>query len=168
MQVCPILFWIGVAADLLGIFFLAGPDFVPEGERLSRLLRRGENRVRRFLGRSPRAFVINAEAGSYITFGLSASGMVGPGPRVTTIDQKVEYLLRRDEAAQRDLNAFGDRVKRLEDESPGQVAKTEQELKEHVARELAAAHEKYRPLRQVGAILLVGGVVCLALATLLG
>jgi hypothetical protein len=59
-------------------------------------------------------------------------------------------------------------VERLEDESPRQLAQTEQELKEHVARELAAAREEYRPLRLAGAILLVVGLACVTLATLFG
>jgi hypothetical protein len=60
------------------------------------------------------------------------------------------------------------RARYLEAETPQQLAKARQEMQEHVARELAAAHERYRPLRQAGAILLLVGVVCLALATFLG
>jgi hypothetical protein len=89
MQASPVLFGIGVVADLLGLFFLAAPDFVPEGDRLSRWLRRAENRLRRLLGRQPRAFVMDAEAGSYTIFGARTSGMVRPGPYVTTTEEKV-------------------------------------------------------------------------------
>jgi hypothetical protein len=161
------LFWTGVVADLLGIFCLAGSDYVPWKDPISRWLRRIENRVRRLLGLPRRAFVLNAEAGSYAITGFSASGMVSPGADVTSLDEKVEYLVRRDQAAQRDLNALGRRVERLADELPRQLARSERELKDHVARALADADEKYRPLRQLGAFLFVVGVVCLALATAL-
>jgi hypothetical protein len=90
VQVCPALFVIGVAAELFGIFCLAAPDLVPWRAPVSRWLRRVENRVRRIFGRPPRAFVINAEAGSFIAAGFSASGMVSAGPHVTTIEQKVD------------------------------------------------------------------------------
>jgi hypothetical protein len=167
VQVCPALFWSGVAADLLGIFCLAAPDFVPEGPRISGWVGRAENSLRRLVGRQPRAYAMNAEAGSYTILGARTSGMVGPGPHVTTTEEKVEYLLRRDQASQSELDALAVRVRYLEAETPEQLAKAEQELKDHVARKLAAARVEYRPLRQLGAILFVFGVVCLALATFL-
>lgn len=110
---------------------------------------------------------MDAEAGSYTIFGARASGLVGPGHHVTTTEEKVEYLLQRDQASQGELDAIAMRVRYLEAETPEQLAKARQEMQEYVARELAAAHERYRPLRQAGAILLVLGLACVTLATLL-
>jgi hypothetical protein len=133
-----VLLVIGVASEFVGIVLLGFPDLLPGAIRLSVWLRRqgrrAANVIRRLAGRPPRAFVIDAEAGSYATFGFSASGMVGPGPDVTTIEDKIEYLLGRDQNAQRDLNALASRVAYLETESPKELAEARQEMEQHVAR----------------------------------
>ena len=84
-----------------------------------------------------------------------------------SLEDKVEYLRRRDQEAQRRLNEHDDRLDRIEAESPERLAELRGDMETHVAHELSAALEAYRPLRVVGTIALVIGLACVTLATLL-
>jgi len=84
-----------------------------------------------------------------------------------TLEQKVEYLLRRDEDAQRRANELEARLGRLESESPRRLAELREAMEEHVARELTAALEAYRPVRVAGTGALVLGLACVTAAALL-
>ena len=160
---------VGVVAEFVGIVCLGFPDFIPGATRLSRWLRgrsrRVENRLRRLVGLPLRPVVYQASIGGAITLGGSVSGVVGTS--ATTIEEKVEYLLRRDQDAQRQANELAERVGGLERETSRRLDEARQRMEAHVASELATAHEEYRPLRIVGTVALAIGLVCVTLATFL-
>jgi hypothetical protein len=165
------LYLIGVVAEFSGVVCLGFPDLLPDALRLSRWLgrqgRRAANTLRRLVGRPQRGDVhVGAAAGAITLTGGSIEAIVSTG--ATTIEEKVEYLLRRDHDAQRHVNALGERVSRLEAESPRALKEAQRGMEEHVASELAAAQDEYRPLRVVGTVLLVVGLVCTTVATFVG
>ncbi|HET7856754.1 MAG TPA: hypothetical protein VFL41_09895 [Gaiellaceae bacterium] len=84
----------------------------------------------------------------------------------TTLEGKVDYLMRRDQDSQM-FAALAERVNRLETESPQRLDELRRQMEGHVARELMAALEAYRPLRVVGTILLAVGLGSVTTATLL-
>jgi hypothetical protein len=160
---------VGVISEFAGIVLLGFPDFVPGAIRLSGWLRRQgrrtANRIRRLIGLKPRAVVHNVGAADAVGVSMSASAVVGTSE--TTLEGKVEYLLRRDQDAQRQANDFAWRVSRIEEESPERLAELRQQMEEHVARELTAALQVYRPLRVAGTIALATGLACVTTATFL-
>jgi hypothetical protein len=165
-----VLVVVGVVAEFAGIVLLGFPDFVPGALRLSdwlrRQTRRAVNRLGRLVGREPPGVVVSAGAALATGVALGARAIVSTG--ATTLEGKLEYLLRRDQDAQRQADEFAARLNRLEAESPRRLAETRQQMEEHVARELSAALEAYRPLRVAGTIALALGLACVTLATLLG
>lgn len=160
---------IGVVSEFAGIVLLGFPDFVPGAIRLSGWLgrhgRRGANRLRRLVGRSPRGVVHTAESGGVIVTGMSVTGVVSTS--ATTLEGKVDYLMRRDQDAQHMFDALAERVTRLEADSPRQLDEIRRQMEGHVARELMAALEAYRPLRVVGTILLAVGLGSVTASALL-
>jgi hypothetical protein len=160
---------LGVVFEFAGIVLLGFPDFVPGAIRLSGWLRRRsravENRLRRLLRLPPRPFVHKAGVDAAVGVELSASAVQRTG--ATTLEDKVEYLLRRDLDAQRQANELTGRVARLETESSRRLAELRRQMEDHVARELTAALEVYRPLRVVGTLALALGLVCVSAATFL-
>jgi hypothetical protein len=89
---------IGVVSEFVGIVLIAFPDFLPGAIRLSGWLRRQwrriENLIRRLARRKPRPIVVSAGVSGGVAIGGSASGVVSPGPNATTVEDKVDYLLR--------------------------------------------------------------------------
>jgi signal transduction histidine kinase len=85
-----------------------------------------------------------------------------------SLEDKVEYLLRRDQDAQRRANELDARLDRLEAESTERLAELRGKMETHVAHELSTALEAYRPLRVAGTIALVIGLVCVTVATFVG
>jgi hypothetical protein len=95
------------------------------------------------------------------------AGEVHAGTNATTIEERVAYLLRRDQDAQLRVNALEERLSSLEIWSRRRIAEVQQEMERHVAGELTAAEEKYRSLRVAGTVALLVGLICTGLATLL-
>jgi hypothetical protein len=164
-----ILLVIGSVFELGGIVALGFPDLLPGALLLSTWLgrqwRRAANRLRRLVGRKPQDVVVTAGAALGAGVALGATAIVSPG--ATTLEGKVEYLLRRDEDVQRRMTELTVRLGRLEAESPERLNELRQTMETHVARELSAALEAYRPLRVAGTIALVIGLACATLAALL-
>lgn len=110
----------GNVAEFAGIVLLGFPDLLPGAIRLSRWLqrqsRRTANRLRRLVGRQPLGTVVSAGAATAIATALTGSAVVGTSE--TTVEGKVEFLLRRDQDSQRQANVFAERLGRLEAESP--------------------------------------------------
>jgi hypothetical protein len=159
------LFLIGALFELAGIVALGFPDLLPGAIRLSEWLRRQENRLRPRVGLPPRPVVHTTSVSDGIVFGGSVSGVVSTSE--TTLEGKVEYLLRRDQDAQREVNALAARVNDLTAALTARLAEARQEMEEHVARELTAAQEAYRPLRTAGTIALATGLAFVTAAALL-
>jgi hypothetical protein len=115
-----VLLGVGVVAEFAGIVLLGFPDLVPGALRLSgwlgRQRRRAANLLRRLVGRPPRGVTHKVGLDAAVGIEASASAVVGTG--ATTLEGKVEYLLRRDREAQCEANALAARLNRLEAESP--------------------------------------------------
>jgi hypothetical protein len=160
---------IGALFELGGIVALGFPDLLPGAVRLSAWLRRfGRrviNRLRRLVRRKPLPVVVSAGVGGAIAGGISPTGAARTSE--TTLEGKVDYLLRRDQDAQRQASQFDTRLARLETESPRRLVELRRTMEEHVARELSAALEAYRPLRVAGTVALAIGLACVTAATLL-
>jgi hypothetical protein len=62
---------------------------------------------------------------------------------------------------------LGERLSKLEAESPRRLAELRRAMEAHVANELRAALEVYRPLRIAGTVALAVGLVCVTAAALL-
>jgi hypothetical protein len=159
------LYTVGASLELIGIVLIASPDLVPGARRLSQWLaprlRRIENRVRRLLRLRGRNIVINVEPGTIVMSAgnLSLTKSVSAD---APLERKVEFLLQRDQEAQRDSNALAERVATIERESPRRLDEVQERMETHVSTELAAALAEYRPARVIGTIALAIG---LALAT---
>jgi hypothetical protein len=157
-----VLYIAGASLELVGIVLVGSPDLFPQAARVSRWLRlRVEvitNRLMRLFGR-PRHRTVTARAGVSAAGGLSASGFVSVSESAS-LDEKVAFLLRRDEENQRRSNALHARVAAIEQESPKRLEELRREFEQHVADALASAHEVYLPLRLTGAGLLVMGLGC--------
>jgi hypothetical protein len=65
------------------------------------------------------------------------------------------------------FSALAERVTLLETESPRRISEVRRVMEEHVARELTAALEAYRPLRVAGTVLLGVGLATGTAASLL-
>jgi hypothetical protein len=97
-------------------------------------------------------------------------GVALSGSAVTSIsegaslEQKVEFLLRRDQEAQQRKNEHAARLNAIEGETPKRLEDLRSEMELHVAEALAAAHGEYLELRVFGAGLLTLGVFCVTAA----
>jgi hypothetical protein len=164
VQTCAWLFIAGVFTEFVGIVLLGFPDLLPGARRLSGWLRRQENRVRRLVGLPTRRGVVYAKSGTLtVGVGASSAGMVSTS--ATTLEGKVEYLMRRDQDSQRAENALAARVNRLEAESPQQIAKAQRQMEQHVAAKLADARAEYHELRVAGTGALALGLILVTVAT---
>jgi hypothetical protein len=106
-----------VLPKFTGIVLLGFPDFVPGAIRLSALLRtrgrRVANRLRRLVGLEPRATAYGIGPATQVSLVGRVSRLVSTSE--TTIEGKVEYLLRCDQDAQRRLNELDQRLDELGD-----------------------------------------------------
>lgn len=160
----------GALIELVGIVVIAAPDFVPGARRAGAWLRvhvrREVDRLRRLIGR-PRRQVIQVA-------GITSAEAVGRASLVTsvradaTIEEKTEFLLRRDQEAQRDLNQLASRVSAIESESPERLDELRTELQVHFAAQLAASDADYRAARIAGAIALAIGLGLATAANFVG
>ncbi|HEY9456644.1 MAG TPA: hypothetical protein VIQ56_01960 [Gaiella sp.] len=166
----PWLFAIGVLVEGLSIAVFAVPDFVPGLRRFVRWLgpraRRAENRARRLLRLPGHPKVVYAQAGVAVAAGMSAKVRVSVSEGATP-DEKIAYLLRREQAAQDFADRLSERVESLSTKLDTDVEALRVEFRDHVGAELRFADEEGRTRRQIGAFLLVVGVVCQAVASLL-
>jgi hypothetical protein len=170
MHIWP-LYVVGVVAEFAGIVCLGFPDLLPGALRLSAWLgcqwHRATNRLRRLVGLKPRRVVHTVGAAGTVNLAGHISAVVSTS-NVGSLEDKVEYLLRRDQDAQRRANELDARLDRLEAESTERLAELRGKMETHVAHELSTALEAYRPLRVAGTIALVIGLVCVTVATFVG
>jgi hypothetical protein len=164
-----VLLVVGAVCEFIGIVAIGFPDFLPHGRRLSRWLRRRTrvvvNKLRRVLGLPPLQTVVYGQAALEASAALSGYAIKGVSP-AATIDEKVEFLLRRDEEAHRAMNALNDRVDALEKALPLQLDRLREEMEAHVASTLTTAQEEYRALRVLGTVALAFGLLCTTVANL--
>lgn len=160
------LFIVGAFFELAGILLVASPDLVPQAERASRWLgaryRRAVNRLRRLIGRPRTQFhSIGAAGEASAAADLSIRKTISQD---ASLEEKVDFLLRRDQEAQRDVNEVRKQIARIERESPERIEELRSEMKQHVADVLAATHREHLPLRLVGIVALVLGLACVTVA----
>jgi hypothetical protein len=165
-----ILLGVGALLEFGGIVALAFPDFLPHGRRLSRWLghraRLAINWVRRRLGMEPLQKVVSLSAAVEASSAMHASGIKGSPPDAT-VEEKVAWLIKRDQEAQREFNELARLVGDLEEGTAQQIERLRDDMRAHVSSELAAAEQEYRPLRIFGTIALAVGLACTTLANFL-
>ena len=94
---------------------------------------------------------------------MRASGIKGVG-RDAIMEEKVAFLLQRDQEAQHAMNALVRRVEDIETAIPRELEELRKGVEAHVASELTAALEAYRPLRVAGTLALAVGLICVTTA----
>lgn len=151
---------VGAVFEFIGIVTIAAPDFFPYALRLGAWSRRRILAVidllRRLIGK-PRHQVIQVGgiASAATVGGASLIKSVNPA---ATLEERVEFLLARDQEAQRDMNDLQARVGGMERESPERLDTLRAELQSHVASEIAEADADYRAARVWGAVALAIGL----------
>ena len=154
------LFALGAVFEFVGIILVGSPDFFPLADRVSRWLRtryrRALDRVRRWIGR-PRPQVIEVSGAGSIAMVGRASLVKSVSPEAT-LEERVASLVTRDQEAQRDMNEVRERIATPEQESSQRLDELRHKMEAHSARELAAAFERHRPIRVIGALALAIGL----------
>ena len=151
----------GAALEGFGIILLGLPDIIPYRERVSVWLTgrylRGINRLR-LLIRRPRTQVVAltgiASEGS-AAMGASVVKRVGSG---MPLEGQVALLREHDQETQEGLNELRGRLDALESGTSKRFEKSRAAMEAHVAGALGSAFAQYRPIRVVGAILLLVGL----------
>jgi hypothetical protein len=160
---------IGALFQFVGIVLLAASDLLPGARRLGRWLRvhsrSVERRIREFFRRPPRPIVASVAVSDSSSVSDSASAVVSTG--ATTVEEKVEFLLRRDQEAQRHMNDVAKRLTELQGDVPQRLSALSDELKGHVAAGVAAAQADFRATRLLGSVALALGLVLTTWATLI-
>jgi hypothetical protein len=114
-----ILLVIGAVLQFGGIVLIAFPDFLPHGQRLSRWLghraRMVINRVRRLFGMKPLQKIVYGSGTVKGSASVSGSGLVSISDDATQ-EEKIAFLLQRDQEAQQAINTLSRRVGDLEEE----------------------------------------------------
>ena len=152
----------GAIFEFLGIIIIVFPDLIPYGRRFSQWLRRRArtlfDHISRMLGR-PRNVVIEVGTASEVNIAGRVS-LIKSASGAATLEQKVEFLLTRDQVAQRDVNILRQRIEDLEVETSKRLDQLRREMATRFAQELGTALEDYRPLRILGAVALLLGLAC--------
>ena len=77
-----------------------------------------------------------------------------------SLEEKVEWVLRRDQEAQQEVNALTGRLADFEQASAKRLDELRAELRQDFDKRLVEEVEKYRPLRALGAVALAIGLAC--------
>jgi hypothetical protein len=156
----------GAAFEFVGIIFVAFPDFVPYGIRFAQWQRRcGRavlDHIRRIL-RRPRNVVIQVGTASEVS-AVGRASLMKSVSDAATLEEKVDFLLTRDQEAQRDLNIVRQRVEDLEADTSKRLDQLRREIETRFTQDLKAALDEYRPLRIWGAVALLLGLACVTYA----
>jgi hypothetical protein len=151
----------GAALEGFGIILLGLPDIIPYRERLSVWLtgryRRGMNRLR-LLIRRPRTQVVvplGIPSEESVALGASVVKRVGAG---MSLEEQVALLREHDQETQEGLNDLRGRLDALTSGTLKRFEETRAEMEDHVSVALASAFARYRPIRVVGAVLLLVGL----------
>jgi hypothetical protein len=154
------LYIVGAVVELSGVVLVASPDLVPGALRFAAWarprLRRIENRARRLLRARPRAVVIQAQATGVTRASGHASATVSTS--VQTLEEKVEFLLRRDAEAQSSMNQLGQRVGSLEETLEREVASVREHLEDRIEDRITEAHRDFQTARFFGVAALAVGL----------
>ncbi len=125
-----------------------------------------ENRVRRALGLPGRTVTVSASAALSVAVAMEATLGVDVSDGAT-LEEKVAFLLRRNEETQRTTSALAKRISGIEEDVERRESGLRDELQRHVAAELRSALEADRVLRIFGSGLLATGLACVTVASFL-
>jgi hypothetical protein len=160
--------WLGIGLEFVGVVLVGAPDLVPGVRRLTAWLteraERGAWRVLRLLGFKRTHYASAGVAGAASVSGKLTvlKGYAGPD----SLEAKVAFLLDRDQDQQRAVQDVEHRVIELSEKAERRFDAEREAMEEFVREELAAEDARYRWARILGAVLLVAGLVCTAVATL--
>jgi hypothetical protein len=156
----------GAVLEFVGIILIAFPDLSPYFVQFSRWLRKHiralSDRVRRLLG-CPKDLRIEVHSAGEVNLAGRVSVMKSASG-TATLEEKVEFLLKRDQEAQGDFNVLRGRIEDVESESSKRLDESQREIRTSFEGKLTAALQEYRSLRIVGVIALVVGLACATLA----
>lgn len=165
------LYILGAAFELFGIILVASPDLVPGARRFSRWIaprwRRFENRLRRLLRLPGRNIVVDAGAATLVLSAGSVSAVTSVNDEAT-LERKVDFLLRRDQEAQRQTNELAQRLSSMESELVRRHDELRGQMEEHVSTKLDAAFSEYRAARVIGTGLLAIGLTLTTIGSFVG
>jgi hypothetical protein len=154
------LYVAGAVLELVGILLVSAPDLLLYSERASQWFRTTTrplaDRLRRVIGR-PRVHVVHAGVADEFAIAGSVSAVVSCNPNAS-LEERVEYLMRREQEAQARLNVHDDRLGAIEEQLPKRLDDLRAETQEHVSTSIIAAEWRYRPVRFIGAIALAVGL----------
>ncbi|MGE3138438.1 MAG: hypothetical protein AB7I08_12360 [Thermoleophilia bacterium] len=155
---------VGAVLEFVGIVALGWPDFIPWRDGLARWLTRTWRRVwawilRRVLRR--RGPAVGAFAVGDVTLAVAVSGFATTAVSGTApLEQKVAFLLQRDQEAQKKEQGLADEIKRLDKDVDKRLDALRDEMRGEYEAKLSAASEQYRSLRILGTFILFVGLVC--------
>jgi hypothetical protein len=158
----------GGSAELFGLLLVASPELVPILQRVAslgrrawrqvlRLLRKVEAAFRRLL-RRPLPHVVSVGAGGARAGGFPPSGRASVGDEAT-LEEKVDYLLRRDQDVQDSLERLEGSLAALPGRWKTDVEQASQALRDEHARALAELRDRHMQARLLGVVLLAVGIV---------
>jgi hypothetical protein len=147
---------------LAGIVLVGSPDIFPQAERFSAWLRASARRLRdrvlRLIGRR-RPVVVSGTGAGAMALGGHARG-VKSIPEDASLEEKVAYLLMREQETQLNVSDLQIHLADLGRESAERLEELRGRMEGHVADALRAAHERYLGLRLFGIVVLAVGLVC--------
>ena len=154
---------VGAALQLAGIFALAWPDARPFMRRLNAWLGR---HFRRFLARRPKHHTVTLGTAMSAEAAIRISGVTALREDADPAEA-VEWLLKRDREAQEAENRLAGRLADLEAAHVKDLEAARNAMEAQVDARIEGERLAYRPLRVVGAVLLVAGVACSTVGALL-
>lgn len=134
------LYVAGGVFEVAGIFLVAAPDLAPWWHGAKRSMRNAWSRLGarvRALLRRPRHVTVSGSVSAGMALGGSARGFVGVNPDATT-EEKVAFLLRRDEETQNRIADLHEAVEGARAEADRKLAEARAELEERLAPTVSA------------------------------
>jgi hypothetical protein len=157
------------AAEFFGVLLIAAPELAPlllraqvvvaDGWRAAMIRRRDVVAAirRRFRQPQPEPAYIDARSGtSSVSGGGSLSLSTGPGQ---TLEEKVDFLLRREQGLQEHLKTVVGEVGQLPEKWGAEIREAESDLRAEFNREIREVEERHIRARLLGLVLVVIGIL---------
>jgi hypothetical protein len=164
------LFILGAIFQLLGIVLVGSPDLVPGAVRLGTWTRgridRASARLLRLIGRQRARFVPLSD-----TAIVEMTGSVSPVKSVNpqaTLQERVKFLLARDQEAQRDVNALNERLAAIERDVPRLLDDLRTVIEAELGKRLEETQANLRAARLYGIVALLIGLALTTAASVTG
>jgi hypothetical protein len=154
-----VLVVLGVAFDLAGIVLIGAADVMPglrrRAARFAAWLDRLWRWFRRVMLRRPTHVTHQASIGGAVALGGRIAAVTGTS--ATTLEGKVDYLLRESERTQHRLNDLERTTEERHEQLESDLARLNRELVDHVDQALRIAFAEYATARRLG-------IACLGVA----